>query len=50
MPFAVCLERNAGRDGRARVPLVGVLATAKRLVAPTTAEGFDRVDTVRPPA
>ena len=46
-PEAVCLERNDRRDGRARVPLVGVLATRSRLRAPTLAEGFDRVDVVR---
>jgi predicted kinase len=45
-PLAVCLERNEVREGRARVPLVGVLATAARLVPPATAEGFGRVDVV----
>ncbi|MGI5229888.1 hypothetical protein [Actinoallomurus sp. CA-142502] len=44
VPLPVCLDRNAARTGRARVPLVGVLATAKRLVAPTVEEGFDRVE------
>jgi predicted kinase len=48
VPLELCLQRNADREGRARVPVVGVLATRKRLVAPSTAEGFDRVDTVRP--
>ena len=38
---ADCLARNAVRDGRARVPDVGILATAKRLVRPTREEGFD---------
>jgi predicted kinase len=47
VPLEVCLERNAGREGRARVPVVGVLATRKRLVPPSAGEGFDRVDTVR---
>jgi hypothetical protein len=28
------------------VPLVGLLATRSRLVPPSTAEGFDRVDAV----
>lgn len=37
------IARNAGREGRERVPLVGILATAKRLVAPTLEEGFDRL-------
>jgi predicted kinase len=44
VPLPVCLDRNAARTGRAQVPLVGVLATAKRLVAPTVEEGFDRVE------
>ena len=46
VPFQTCLERNLDRAGRARVPVTGVLATRKRLVAPTTAEGFVRVDVV----
>jgi hypothetical protein len=45
---ATCRERNDGREGRARVPEVGLRATAKRFVPPTTGEGFDRVDVVRP--
>jgi predicted kinase len=47
-PPGLCLERNEAREGRARVPLVGVMATRARLVPPTTHEGFDRVDVVRP--
>jgi predicted kinase len=47
-PTSVCIERNEAREGRARVPLQGLLVTRSRLVAPTTAEGFDRVDVVRP--
>lgn len=46
-PFLVCLERNDARDERTQVPLVGVLTTRRRLVPPTTTEGFDRVDVVR---
>ncbi|HEV7907371.1 MAG TPA: ATP-binding protein [Pseudonocardiaceae bacterium] len=49
VPLQVCLGRNAARKGRARVPVVGVLAARKRLVAPSTDEGFDRVDIVRAP-
>ena len=45
-PPAVCLERNQARQGRGRVPLVGVLATQGRLMPPTVAEGFHRVDVV----
>lgn len=37
------LRRNAGREGRARIPDVGVFSVAKRLVAPSEAEGFDRM-------
>jgi hypothetical protein len=33
------LGRNRGREGKARVPDVAILATAKRLVPPTLAEG-----------
>ena len=47
VPLGTCLARNEARQGRARVPLVGVLATRKRLVAPTTGEGFDEVEVVR---
>ena len=41
------LERNARRSGRARVPPVAVHATARRLVPPSRAEGFDRIYRVR---
>ncbi|MFJ4950542.1 AAA family ATPase [Streptomyces sp. NPDC088760] len=41
------LGRNAGREGRNRVPDVGVLATLKRLRRPTAADGFDAVHEVR---
>ncbi len=45
-PLENCLRRNEQRAGRRRVPLVGVLATARRLVPPTPTEGFERVDVV----
>ncbi len=35
------IARNATREGKARVPVVGILSTAKRLVAPSPGEGFD---------
>jgi predicted kinase len=35
-------ERNAIREGRARVPEVGLYATLKRLRPPTRTDGFDR--------
>ncbi|MEU6037200.1 ATP-binding protein [Actinomadura sp. NPDC047616] len=47
VPLNVCLERNAARTGRARVPEVGVLDARKRLVPPAVEEGFDRVDVIR---
>lgn len=46
-PPAVCRARNDAREGRARVPPVGLFATRARFAPPTTAEGFDRVDVVR---
>jgi predicted kinase len=46
-PRQVCEERNAARDGRHRVPLVGLLATRGRFAPPSGEEGFDRVDVVR---
>lgn len=47
VPLEVCLQRNAAREGRALVPLVGIYSAEKRLVPPTVEEGFDRVDVVR---
>ncbi len=47
-PPEFCAERNDAREGRARVPLVGLLATRRRFRPPTVDEGFDRVDVVRP--
>ena len=48
VPFETSVRRNLSRDGRARVPSVGLLATADRFVPPTLAEGFDSVSVVRP--
>jgi predicted kinase len=39
--------RNRTREGRSRVPDVAVFVTAKRLEAPSAAEGFDAVYEVR---
>ena len=47
-PLEACVERNEARQGAARVPLVGSRAARDRFVAPGTAEGFDRVDVLRP--
>jgi predicted kinase len=41
------LERNRQRDGKARVPDIAIFATAKKLVRPTYAEGFDKLFYVR---
>ena len=37
------LARNRQREGRTRVPDVGIFATAKRLEPPGRVEGFDRL-------
>ncbi len=42
------IARNARRQGRERVPVVAILATAKRLVPPSPDEGFDAVWAVEP--
>ncbi|GII20787.1 ATP-binding protein [Planosporangium mesophilum] len=39
----VSLERNAQREGRQRVPNVGLFSTLKRLKRPSYAEGFDEL-------
>jgi poly(3-hydroxybutyrate) depolymerase len=41
------LARNRQREGRARVPDVGIFATAKRLEPPSRAEGFHRLHRAR---
>jgi hypothetical protein len=43
-----CVARNAGREGVARIPAVGIFAAAKRLVRPALSEGFDALFVVRP--
>lgn len=35
-----CIARNNRREGKARVPVVGILATKKRLEVPALDEGF----------
>ncbi|CAL9637795.1 hypothetical protein SUDANB96_06287 [Streptomyces sp. enrichment culture] len=44
---AGALRRNAARQGRERVPDVGVLDTLRRLRRPSPADGFDEVREVR---
>lgn len=41
------LKRNGERSGRARVPVVAIYATNKRLSRPSYAEGFDALYHVR---
>lgn len=41
------IERNAGRTGRALVPVPGIFATAKRLEPPSWDEGMDELHVVR---
>ena len=38
-----CLERNRGREGKARVPDVAIYATARKLEWPDYDEGFDEL-------
>jgi predicted kinase len=47
-PPRECVARNRQRQGGDRVPDVAIYITAKRLVPPTLAEGFDQVFTVIP--
>ncbi|HEX2122162.1 MAG TPA: ATP-binding protein [Thermoanaerobaculia bacterium] len=43
------LARNRGREGKARVPDVAIFVTAKKLVPPSFAEGFDEVRVINAP-
>lgn len=38
-----CKQRNSQREGKSKIPLVGILATAKKLQLPSYQEGFDRL-------
>lgn len=42
------VARNRLRQGRARVPDVGIFVTAKKLVPPGVGEGFDEVRVIAP--
>ena len=42
-----CIRRNKVREGTARVPDVAIYSTAKKLVAPSIEEGFDKLLCVR---
>lgn len=39
----VCIARNRGREGRARVPNVAIFTTRKKLQPPALDEGFDEL-------
>ncbi len=43
------VARNRAREGKARVPDVAIFVTAKKLVPPTLAEGFDEVRVIATP-
>ncbi|BAY09368.1 ATP-binding protein [Calothrix sp. NIES-2098] len=43
-----CQQRNNQRPPKQIVPLVGLLATYKKLVMPSWEEGFDAIYTVKP--
>ena len=47
VPWQTCWERNDAREGRSRVPLVGLVRTRRVFVPPACDEGFDRIDVVR---
>jgi hypothetical protein len=42
-----CIARNNMREGTARIPLVGIYASAKKLQVPALSEGFDTLYFVR---
>lgn len=43
LPLSLCLERNLQRIGKAKVPEVGIYATAKKLTQPSYSEGFHQL-------
>jgi predicted kinase len=38
-----CQQRNTQRDGKQKIPLIGILATHKKLELPSYREGFERL-------
>lgn len=42
----VCIVRNRGRKGRARVPEVAIFTTRKKLQPPALDEGFDELQVI----
>ncbi len=49
-PLKECIARNNRREGRAKVPVPAILATYKRFVPPTAAEGYDALFRAQPKA
>ncbi len=47
VPARDAMARNAGRPGAQRIPIAGLLATAKRLQRPELTEGFDELHRVQ---
>lgn len=45
--LSASLSRNAAREGKARIPDVGLYATHQRLQRPSLADGFDELFVVR---
>ena len=45
-PFKDALARNNARQGKAKIPEVGVKGTAKKMQRPSFNEGFDKIFTV----
>jgi predicted kinase len=43
----LALKRNESRQGREKIPKVGIFATRKRMQPPTLSEGFDELYVVR---
>ncbi len=46
-PFKDALARNNAREGKAKIPEVGVKGTAKKMQRPSFEEGFDKIFTVK---
>ncbi|MGD1918198.1 MAG: AAA family ATPase [Pleurocapsa sp.] len=42
-----CKQRNSLRQGKSKIPLVGILATANKLELPSYQEGFNRLHYVK---
>lgn len=43
VPFDTALNQNNQRQGKAKIPEIGLKATAKKLQKPTFEEGFDQI-------